>query len=240
MDNFELKKVKLHNHLGVYTMYHEKLMNNKEEYWAEKTSNNLIHRHQDMDNVADELKIHVARIFGILAIGLYKDEEDFNSREKKLLEETLESINIIGITLSGSEENGGVVISATRKVLNNKTIVMNTPHMKYADESYSYCYDLQETVQKLTEEVWEYMFKRKYAQLEIPFGVDKMEAKDVKKIGDNIKAQIDDHKEEKKADAKVKDDGKKITTTTGSKKGGDKITTTVKKVAVKKAPASAK
>jgi len=227
MENFQLKKVKLSDDLGVEATYHEKVMNEGSAYWVENTKKNMIPRHNDMDIAAEKFKIHVARIYGMLALGLYKEEKEMSKREKQLLEATLNDMTILSISISGSEESLGVVISAKKTVFGNKIIVMNTPLMKFADEKYDFCYDLGEAVQKFTKEVWDYLFKRKYAQLELAFGGDDEPSEEVTKISENIESQIAEHQDSKANDGKVV--SKK---TTGSKKNKNKIIT--KKKIIKK------
>ena len=213
MENFQLKKVKLGDDLGVDVTYHEKTMNEGSTYWIENTKRNMIPRHNDMDVVAEKLRIHVARIFGLLALGLYKDEKDMSEREKQLLETIIDDIKIIGLTISGDEDKQGVAISAKKKVFGNKVIILNTPNMLFSDEKYDFCYELGEIIKDFTKEVWEYLFKRKYAQLELAF--EEVEGEQTKGTKEAIEGQIAEFRDKKAEDGKIT---KKVVV----KKGGSK------------------
>lgn len=167
MDNWKLDKIKLQEDLGVFAHYKEKVRKDENEYWLDKSVKSMIHRHPDLSNVADKMSLHVARIYGILGIGLYKEESDMNKSEKQHLQDTLDSIHIISISISGEEESQGCVISAKRNVLGKKTIIMNTPFITFSDDMYDYSYELGVICKELSDEVYAYIFDRKFAQLEI-------------------------------------------------------------------------
>lgn len=169
MENFKLKRVKLNEDLSIEIIYLEKLNKDGDAYWVEKTVKSPIQRHNDMDIVANRYKEHVARIYGILAVGLYKEPKDFNAQERRVFDDILNRVKIIAVTVSGEDDKEGVLISATLKVLKNKTIVMNTPNMMFRDESYQYSYELGAITDELKDETFAYLFKRKFAQLELAF-----------------------------------------------------------------------
>ena len=85
MDNFNLVKVKLRWDNGVEATYQEKIIYEGEEDWHPTTKTLKIPRHHDMNVATDSLKIHVARVFGILSIGLYKEEKDLSVKEDLML-----------------------------------------------------------------------------------------------------------------------------------------------------------
>ncbi|MBL4760595.1 MAG: hypothetical protein JKY80_07070 [Mariprofundaceae bacterium] len=103
----------------------------------------------------------------MLAVGMYKPVEDFNAKESKLLGMLLGEIDIVQITLQGDDETNGVIISAKKNVLGNLVVVMNTPSIKYENSTYDYSWELKETIDELCDEVFEYIFNRKFAQLDM-------------------------------------------------------------------------
>ena len=167
MENFRLKRIKLLNGLGLEVTYCEKLIAGDATHWIEKTIKSTIQRHPDIDKVADRLRIHVIRVFGMLAIGMYKPEEDFNKDEKKLLKAILGEIEITSITLAGDSETTGALISAKKKVIGSQVIALNTPNIAYENNHYDQSWDLKETIDELRSEVFEYVFNRKSAQLDM-------------------------------------------------------------------------
>lgn len=164
-----IKKLVLMDGLGLAFVYDERVeLKKNETHWVEVSKKSPIQRHPDLDTQVDKLKIHVARIFGILAIGMYKPEADMTDREKKLLEEVIGNMEIIGITYSGTEEHPSVVISAKKYVFGDKQVVaMVTPNIHLGKGVYEYEHDLQVALEEVREEAFEYIFKRKYAQLDL-------------------------------------------------------------------------
>lgn len=170
MDNFRLKKVKLLNELGVEVTYLQKITKGQETYWDEHTIKSAIQRHPDLDNAVECLKIHVARIYGLLAIGMYKSEKDMTKKEKELLETTLDCLKISGVILTGSvdEETSGILVTSQRKIFENKaTVVMNTPNIQFDNPIYDYANDLKSIALDVQNEVYQYLFKGKYAMLDL-------------------------------------------------------------------------
>lgn len=165
--DYRLKRVKLMDDQGIEATYLEKVTIGKEVHWVEKTIKSSIQRHPNIDRVVDRLRIHVVRVYGLLAVGMYKPVEDFNSKESKLLGLLIGNIDIVQVTLQGDEETNGAVISAKKNVLGNLVVVMNTPSIKYENSGYDYSYELKETIDELSEEVFEYVFNRKFAQLDL-------------------------------------------------------------------------
>ena len=167
MKDFRLKRIKLMDDQGIEATYLEKATIGKEVHWVEKTIKSSIQRHPDIDKVTDRLRIHVVRVYGLLAVGMYKPVEDFNSKESKLLGLLLGEIDIVQVTLQGDEETNGAVISAKKNVLGNLVVAMNTPSIKYENSTYDYSYELKETIDELCDQVFEYIFNHKYAQLDM-------------------------------------------------------------------------
>ena len=167
MEKFRLKRIRLMDDLGVDATYLEKATIENEVHWVEKTIKSTIQRHRDIDKITDKLRIHVVRVYGMLAVGMYKPVEDFNAKESKLLGMLLGEIDIVQITLQGDDETNGVIISAKKNVLGNLVVVMNTPSIKYENSTYDYSWELKETIDELCDEVFEYIFNRKFAQLDM-------------------------------------------------------------------------
>ena len=167
IENFSLKKVKLREDKGLQVTYTEKITTGDNIHWLEKTMTSTIQRHPNIDKVADRLRIHVARMYALLGVGLYKAETEFTGKEKKIFDQLIEEVEVVGVTLSGYDDTAGAIVSAKRKVLDDQVVVMNTPNIQFEAPGYEFGFDLKETIEELTEEIFEYIFHRKFAQLEL-------------------------------------------------------------------------
>ena len=165
MEDFRLKKAKLLNNLGMTIVFEQDAIKNKENHVIEKTINNPIPRHEDMDKAAEKFRIHFARIYKLMGLEIFKSEKDFKGEDKKKLQKVVDDIEIIGITLTGTEESdtSGVFMTAKMKVLNNKIVVLNTPNLMYNDDTtYGYIHDLEKDVKLFVREVEKYVIDKKY------------------------------------------------------------------------------
>lgn len=254
MDNFRFRRVRLLNHLGAEVEYEEKGTHQKEEHWITTIKKSSYNRHPDLSNAVKGLRIHVAQIFGLLAVGMFKPIEDFTEDEKSMLDEILEGITVTGVHVSGvlDEETGrdgrGVVITATRKVLNNKTLVMNTPRIDYNNTAYDEIDNIINQVDLVAKESYEYILKRKFAQMSL-FSAQEAdeEAKgdekdadatdgDLKSMEDKLEKEKREFKAEKAASRAKEAAGK-----TGKTKASTKsVTKSDLKAAAKKAVAASK
>lgn len=191
MEKWKLKSVRLLDMQGVTATYQQKAVTENSngstlDFWKDITEKSTINRHPDLDRAVDKLTIHVARIFSMMGVGMIKPEKDFTTTEKRVFEKIQEQIEVTGITLSDSEdaEKCQVLITANMPVLKGKKkIVLNTPLFHYKnDMEYEFAHEVAAIVDEIKEEVYEYLFKRKYGQLEM-FPIEEMEgmtAKDAK------------------------------------------------------------
>ena len=207
-DNFKLRKLKMLSGLGVEAAYEEKKMVGDETHWDLVDKKSATNRHPDLGVAFKGLKIHVATIFSMLAVGMYKPVEDFNDDEHTMLNELLNQITITGITLSGelNEETGkdarGVVITATKEVLNSKTLVLNTPRIDFNNPVYEKVDEIIDLCDKITEEAYAYLFKRKYAQASLFEAIEATEgAQSEEAVADGVDANAMGDKIEKEKQA---------------------------------------
>lgn len=175
MDNFKLNQVKLLNDGGVKASWQElfKVRKDRSE-WINYNQENPIHRHPTLDQEMEKLKIHVARIFGFLAIGLYKDPEDMSKKEKEWFDASLEKIRVTSLKITHGDQ-AGVVITSMKEVFGNREVVLNTPFIPFEGEHYGYGEVVRDIVEEIEREVYQYLFQKKYAQLEL-FGGEEEES----------------------------------------------------------------
>jgi len=167
MERFKLKKVILLDGGGVSATFHEKYTAKKEEYWIEKTIKSTIPRHPDLDKVIKQLSIHVASLYGVGGLINAKEETALSKEQRKALKIYTESINITSVTFTGEEDTFGATISATKEVFTDKSIKLTTPTIVFSEEQYAKSLDVGGICITLIDEVYEYLFKHKYAQLDL-------------------------------------------------------------------------
>jgi len=180
--NFSLTKVKLLKGGGLDVTYRkqdtEKGITDTVDFNIKNTTN----PHPDLVDAIHELKVYVSKCYGmdgavVLAKskGLDKKDGDAFKVVKKLIEnaynETLKKIDVTGIAISGSIEDDkdkrAVIITGTQLMSNNSKTALNSPRIKLNTNQFTFESDVQDIVNKISEEVCEYLFEGKKAQLEL-------------------------------------------------------------------------
>lgn len=167
MKQFILRKAKLLNGLGMEVTFEEETIKDGSNHIIEDTIKNPIPRHGDMDTAADELRIHVARVFKLLAEDMYGDVKSMKGDLRKRVDIILNSITITAVTYTGREDSDtlGVLISAKMETLRKKFVTLNTPNMMFNDdENYPYIHQLETDSSVFAKEVEKYIIDKKYGQ----------------------------------------------------------------------------
>ena len=152
----DIKKVKIKRGSHV-KVYHESTRTIEEEGSGKsKTIKNDMdgtyrdEPHDDLLMAFDDLREHVSVI-----VGFRKQSQKLGS----VTDDELSSISVTGISIGGNDEdNYGVVITAVVKTSTGKSMVVNTPFLRFKDEeSYKHIDDLDAKVDTLIQETQEYM-----------------------------------------------------------------------------------
>lgn len=218
-NSFSLTKVKLLKGGGLEATYREQdtvkgITDSKD--WTVKNS---INPHPDLVSAIESLKEYLAKCYGMdtavvlsRSKGLDKKDTDAFKVVKKLIEnvhnEMLKKIDITGIAISGTIENDkdkrSVIITGTQLMENNSKTALNSPRIKLNTDQFKFEADVQEIVDLISDEVAEYLFENKQAQLDM-FAPPKEEKLSNDFIEGNIGEGKEDKKETKKAGGKKKD-----------------------------------
>jgi len=180
MDNFEFSELNLLKELAVKVTYHEEKERKKEDktegsgtetFIAEHTVTNPIFRHADMDNVANELKYHVARVFSLYGVDLYKAPDKLAEKDRKAIEKVCHDIEIITLQVSGEDNKKGMVIKAKYTLQTGEKVDLKTPQLGFDVDNSNYPFGLEVGViyNRLCDEVDKYLFDKKYGQPELAF-----------------------------------------------------------------------
>lgn len=127
--------------------------------------------HPDLQKLFDRLKPIMARVYHLSFFRSLLDTPDFKAtkKQKKLAEvafkEITNKITVTGVSLSGKDDNVGVVITGTFTADSNQKMAINSHRMKFTDERYGFEEELEEIIGDIEREVYAFLFKNKKAQL---------------------------------------------------------------------------
>lgn len=132
--------------------------------------------HPDMSGAFQDLRIIVARVFGMTSflsfMATEKLPKDKIENAKKFAEQLMDRIDVRGISLSGSDDDPAVIITSVYEVENGQKTAMNTPRLRMGNISFGFEEQLDTIIEQIKEEVFAYLFEGKQAQLSL-FGEKK-------------------------------------------------------------------
>ena len=137
----------------------------------------------------------MGRVFNITSFKSMMATPDFKATKKQteiaeaFAEECLGNIEVRGVSLSGQDDNVGVILTGLFTVSNNQKTAINTPRMKFNTETFGFEEELENNVSDIENEVYEFLFNGKKAQLEL-FGADG-EANDLVYVNDTEQGESD-------------------------------------------------
>lgn len=185
--NFVLSKVKIVKDGGLDVHFEVAETVNNESYVNKYHVESAKDIHPDLRACFVELRPIVGRIFNLTSFLSMIEADDFGANDKQdetarnYADELLKKIEVLGIRLSGQDDNVGVVVTALLEVsMNAQKSAINTPRIKFANVNYGFEEELEDIVSRIENEVYLFLFKGKKAQLEL-FGADGTAAPEIKK-----------------------------------------------------------
>lgn len=133
--------------------------------------------HSDLRDCFDRLRPIMGRIFNITSFLSMVETPDFKATKKQselsrdFADEMLKNIKVRGVSLSGQDDNVGVVLTGLLTVSNDQKTAINSPRLKFNTETFGFEEELEAIVADIENEVYAFLFKGKKAQLEL-FGAD--------------------------------------------------------------------
>lgn len=133
--------------------------------------------HPDLLDCFDRLRPIMGRIFNITSFLSMVETSDFKATKKQselsrdFADEMLKNIEVRGVSFSGQDDNVGVVLTGLFTVSNNQKTAINSPRLKINTETFGFEEELENIVCDIENEVYEFLFEGKKAQLEL-FGAD--------------------------------------------------------------------
>lgn len=171
--SFELSKVKFLKGGGLDVHYNVTEVIDDESYTNKYHVESAKDVHPDLIKLFVRIKPILARVFNITSFLTCISTDDFkaNKMQKEIAEdfakEMMNNIQVRGISLSGNDDNVGVIITGLFTTYNNQKTCINSPRIKLSVESFGFEEELEEIVTEIEEEVYDFLFKGKKAQLEL-------------------------------------------------------------------------
>lgn len=129
--------------------------------------------HPDLKSLFDQLKPIMARVYHLSFFRSLMATPDFKATKKQqelaeeAFKEVLEKLDVTGVSLSGKDDNVGVVLTGTFTADSNQKMAINSHRMKFSDTRYGFEEEMEDIIGRIETEVYAFLFKNKRAQLEL-------------------------------------------------------------------------
>lgn len=127
--------------------------------------------HPDLQKLFDRLKPIMARVYHLSFFRSLLEVPEFKATKKQkdlaedAFKEVLSKVTVTGVSLSGKDDNVGVVITGTFTADSNQKMAINSHRMKFSDTRYGFEEEMEEIIGEIEREVYAFLFKNKKAQL---------------------------------------------------------------------------
>lgn len=183
LEKFTLNKVKVKGQ-GLEAHWETEETKGAEVYHDKNNRKSDRVPHEDLSNILRVFRGYMAQVHYYSVINELVDSKVFlaTPAQIKILKnkyKDLESkISITGISISGKDDNKGIIITATLKTGTGHVTAINSQRLKYNGTHYGFEEDLENLITDLESEVFEYIINGKAAQLEMAFeDADEMDGK---------------------------------------------------------------
>lgn len=176
-EKFSLSKVKLLKGGGLDVHYEVTEVVGNESYTNKYHVLSAKDIHPDLRNLFNDLRPIMGRVFNITSFKTMMATPEFKATKEQtdiaesFADECLNNIEVRGVSLSGQDDNVGVVLTGLFTVPNNQKTAVNSPRLKYNTETFGFEEELENIVCDIENEVYAFLFKEKKAQLSL-FGAD--------------------------------------------------------------------
>jgi len=173
LKDLNLQKVKLEPKGGLQAVYQLTEVVKGEPTITDYQVNVARDIHPDLQKLFKDLRSIVCRVFGLTSFLTITDGKELGLTDakkeiaRKYAEGLLQKIDVRGLSWSGSDENAGIVITSVYETPNGLKTCINTPRIKVAQSSFGFEEELEEIADAIKEEVYEFLFNGKQAQLSL-------------------------------------------------------------------------
>ena len=171
--NFTLNKVKLVKNGGLDVHFEVVEVFGDETYTNKYHIESAKDIHPDLAKQFKLLRPIMGRIFNLTSYLSMVECKDFNASKAQVdyardfASKVLENIEVRGVSLSGKDDNIGVVLTGQYMVSNNMQTCINSPKIKIDGDHFGFEQDLYDILSMIESEVYAFLFKGKKAQLEL-------------------------------------------------------------------------
>lgn len=183
-DQFTLKKVKITGKTVSLTATEKRMVEAK----PETIEVDMIAKylpHKDLIEFRDSLKVYLAKAFSITSVFDVADNYLASGKKAKVkerMEEIMDSIEVTGISIGGTDQLRGAVISGKILSWNDSKCAINTPRIVFSSENLGFEQDVEKTIQLIESEVYKYFYEGKSSEASLFNQGDDEEVKDEKKM----------------------------------------------------------
>lgn len=174
--NFDLNKVKTLKDGGLDVHFEVTEVIGEETYTEKLHIESAKETHPDLKKLFKAIRPIMGRVFHLTSYLSMVEADEFKPTKKQneaartFQDELLNNIEIRGISLSGKDDNVGVVITAVLTVLNGQKVAINSPRITFKNVTYGFEEELESIVNDIEKETYKFLFEGKKAQLELGFG----------------------------------------------------------------------
>lgn len=199
LEQFTLQKVKTKGQ-GLEVSFEVEETTGVEVYHDVKNIKSDKNPHPDLNSILEVLRANMAEIYYFSILIELRDSNVFGATaaQATVLNEKFgylkNKITITGVSLSGKDENRGIIITGKLKTETGQEVAINSQRIKFNGTKYGFEEDLADLMVDLESEVFEYVINAKQAQLQMAFDNDddhKMAA-----AGENTQGNLLDQAEE--------------------------------------------
>lgn len=152
IENFKLRKIKIKRE-GVHMEYTMKFHEGQEVHEVTSKTDYAYLPHIDLTDVLEKYKPMLATVF-------YYDK-----CKGKDQDEIMSKITVNEITLSGSDNTRGVLISGNIKSINNRPLNLNSENLRYNSSKYGFEDLFEDLEEEIIREAYAFAFEDKKGQL---------------------------------------------------------------------------
>lgn len=173
LKDLNLQKVKLEPKGGLQAVYQLTEVVKGEPTITDYQVNVARDIHPDMQKLFRDLRAIVGRVFGLTSFLTITDGKELGLTDAKkgivraYAEGLLQKIDVRGLSWSGSDENAGIIITSVYETPNGLKTCINTPRIKIAQNSFGFEEELEQIADAIKQEVYEFLFNGKQAQLSL-------------------------------------------------------------------------
>jgi hypothetical protein len=180
-DDFSLKKVRFTNPGLECSFDGKQIVDGKTEPF-ETTRKSKYQPHQDLISFKNDLKHYLAKAYQFhvgfdIAEKYLKGEQKQKAIDAKI--ELFEKIEVTGVSVGGTDELRGIVISGKIESNNGSKCAINTPRIVFSSDKLGYEEEVEKIFELIQMEVFRYVFEGRSGDATL---FDDQEEKDEEKI----------------------------------------------------------